>query len=301
MMEEPIVASLELGGTKCIAAVSLGTDVLRMTALPTGDEPHIVLATLLDLLAQWRGNHPFVAIGVASFGPIALDPADPEFGRILQTPKPGWSGFDVRGAVSARFDLPLAIDTDVAGAALAEGRWGAARGCATHCYLTIGTGIGLGLVTDGRVHHGTLHPEAGHLPVRRVAGDGFAGICPFHGDCLEGLASGPAIAARTGRAGPDIADDDPVWSLVAREVADLMTTLILVVAPHRIVVGGGVASQRPGLLEAIRAATVQRMGHYLPGCDEAGMARLIVPPALAHAGPLGASALALDALGHAAA
>lgn len=294
MNAEPVVASLELGGTKCIAAVSRGATVLEMAQVASGSDPAAVLDALLDRLEVWAVVHRFEAIGIASFGPIALDPAHPRFGQILDTPKPGWSGFDVHRPVADRFALPLALDTDVAGAALAEGLWGAARGCGTYGYLTVGTGIGLGLIVEGRIHHGTLHPEAGHIPVRRVAGDEFAGVCPFHGDCLEGLASGPAIAARAGCDGRDLADDDPVWMRAGAEIGDLMATLILTLAPQRLVIGGGVVTPRPALLTAIRAATVERLSGYVPGLDATTIARLIVAPELVHSGPLGGSALALQ-------
>ncbi|MET0251034.1 MAG: ROK family protein, partial [Novosphingobium sp.] len=282
--QPPLVAALELGGTKCIAALVRGPEIVRLFQMPTGDRPAETLATLLGSLEQWRAGQPFAGIGIGSFGPLALDPSQPGYGRLLQTPKPGWSGFDVRGAVAARFALPIGFDTDVAGAALAEGRWGAARGCASHAYLTFGTGVGLGLVSAGRVHHGALHPEGGHVPVRRAAGDTFAGVCPFHGDCLEGLVGGPAIAARAGRASSAIPDDDPLWPRMAGEIADLMATLVLIVAPQRIVLGGGVIERRPHLVPAIRTATARYLAGYVPGRDRAGLDDVIVPAALEHAG-----------------
>ncbi len=193
--------------------------------------------------------------------------------------------------------LPFAIDTDVAGAALAEGRWGAAVGCSDHLYVTIGTGVGVGIVAGGRRVHGRGHPEAGHVRVRRARGDAFAGACPFHGDCLEGLVAGPALAARTGLAGDAIDDGHPVWGLVAAELAEALAMLILVLAPQRVVIGGGVILRHGHLLPAVISATADRLGVYLPGSDATALARVIVPAALGgDAGPHGAVALALAAL-----
>ena len=191
----------------------------------------------------------------------------------------------------------MGFDTDVAGAALAEGRWGASAGCAVHVYLTIGTGIGGGIVVDGRPFHGATHPEIGHVRLRRIAGDSFPGTCPFHGDCLEGLVSGPAIAARAGRPAERIAADDPVWTWVAANIAELLASLILTLSPQRIVIGGGVPQGQPAMLDLLPAAVLEWLGGYLAGVDRETLARIIVAPGLgADAGILGAVALALTAL-----
>lgn len=288
-----LTGGLELGGTKCIALIARGSVVVNSLTVPTS-EPGAVLDTLTAWLAA---APPLAAIGIASFGPLGLDRRRADFGHITTTTKPGWSNIDVLGAVKARFALPVGFDTDVAGAALAEGRWGASQDCAVHVYLTIGTGIGGGVVVDGRAVHGLMHPEIGHVRVRRVPGDSFAGSCPFHGDCLEGLAAGPAIAARTGVDPTTLAADAPVWQLVAAELAELMTTLIMTLSPERIVIGGGVSHGQPQLLPLIRAATGKLLAGYVPALDAAGLERLIRPPSLgAQAGSLGAIAVALDAL-----
>ncbi len=290
----PLTGGLELGGTKCIALIARGHRIVDSLTVPTS-EPGPVLETLTAWLAAVA--EPLAAIGIASFGPVGLDPRRADFGHITTTTKPGWANVDVLGAVRARFALPVGFDTDVAGAALAEGRWGAAQGCGVQVYLTIGTGIGGGVVIDGRAVHGLMHPEIGHVRVRRVAGDSFAGHCPFHGDCLEGLAAGPAIAARTGTDAAALAPDAPVWQLVATELAELMTTLIMTLSPERIVVGGGVGHGQPQLLPLIRAATAGLLAGYVPALDAAGLERLICAPGLgAQAGSLGAIAVALDAL-----
>ncbi len=291
-----MIAGIELGGTKCAAVLARGSTIIDRLQIAT-TQPQPTLAALVDQVAAWHAATPVEAIGIASFGPVALDPSDPDFGKILATPKPHWSHTDVRGAFARRFAVPIGFDTDVAGAALAEGRWGAARGCSDHVYLTIGTGVGAGVVTGGRIVHGAGHPEFGHVRVRRVAGDAFAGACPFHGDCLEGLIAGPALAARTGLAGDAIPDRHPVWATVAAELAEALAILILTLAPQRIAIGGGIAVKRPGLLPEAVARTSALLGGYLPGRDAADLARCIMAAGLGDdAGLLGAVALGAVAL-----
>lgn len=239
---------------------------------------------------------PLAALGIASFGPLRFDASDAQFGRLTATPKPGWSGVDVRGSFARSIGVLIGFDTDVAGAALAEGLWGAAQGGSDYVYVTIGTGVGVGIVANGRIVHGRAHPEAGHMRVRRGSGDAFAGVCPFHGDCLEGLVSGPALAARTGMDGDTISDAHPVWTLVANELAEAFAILLLTLSPQRIVVGGRVAMKRPQLIPLIVARIAVLLGEYLGDTPE-GLASLIVAPGLGgDAGPRGAIALALTAL-----
>lgn len=296
MTERPLIGGVELGGTKAIALIAKGSEVLDELRTPTG-EPGETLGALSAWLAQRHAVAPLAAIGIGSFGPLGLDPARADFGRITTTPKPGWAGTDVLGRFRAQFALPIGFDTDVKGAALAEGRWGAAQGCRSHVYITIGTGIGGGIVIDGRPLHGTTHPEIGHLPVRRGADASFAGVCPFHGDCLEGLASGPAIAARSGQGAETLPPDHPVWASVAGELAQLIMTLILTLSPQRILIGGGVGLGAQHLLPMVRAETLRLLGGYVAGLDEKAMAAVVRPPALGkRAGPLGAVALGLAAL-----
>jgi fructokinase len=294
-----LIAGLELGGTKCIATLARGRAILRQERWSTGTPE--TLDRMADMLADWASGEPFAAIGIASFGPLHLDPASPDFGHMGNTPKPGWAGVDIRGHFARRFAVPVGIDTDVAGAALAEGRWGASTGCAVHAYVTIGTGVGMGLVVDGRAVHGRLHPEAGHMRVRRVPDDGFPGICPSHGDCLEGLVGGPALAARAPVPVMEVADDDPLWDRVASDLGEWTAMLMLAFAPQRLVFGGGVMQARPFLLPKAGARAAALLGGYLGELDDAAMARLVVPPALgADAGPLGAIVIGMDALAAAA-
>lgn len=290
-----LVAGIELGGTKCITVIARGRDILDRVRVDT-TRPEATLPEMAAAIARWqaRGDSP-AAIGIASFGPLSLDPAAADFGCLTTTPKIGWAGADLL-APFRRFGVPIAIDTDVNGAALAEGQWGAAQGCRNHVYLTIGTGIGGGAVIDGTPMRGLMHPEMGHIRVPRAPGDSFAGICPYHGDCLEGLASGPAIAARAGVSAEKLADDHPVWDRVGDEIGALAAQLLLILSPERILIGGGVGG-RAALLPRVRAATARLLAGYLAPCTPERLETLIEGPALgADAGPLGAVALAQRAL-----
>lgn len=295
-MTAPRIAGVELGGTKGVALIARDTEIIAEHRVPT-TTPAETLGALATWLRDQHASAPFAALGIASFGPLSLKRDARDYGHITATPKPHWSGADVIGAFAAWFDGPIGFDTDVNGAALAEARWGAALGCSTTIYLTIGTGVGGGIVVDGKPVHGLIHPEMGHVRVRRVAGDTFAGICPYHGDCVEGLVSGPVLAARAGVAGDAIAADHPIWGTVAQDIAELLTGLILSVSPERIILGGGVGVGRMHLTPLIRDAVAERLGGYVAGIDRAALETLIIQPGLGdRAGPLGAIALGLNAL-----
>lgn len=288
------VAGVELGGTKCIAVLASGREVLDEARFPT-TTPAETLGALSTVLRRWRDERGVAALGVASFGPLELDERSEDFGRLVTTPKPGWSGADLT-ALSRELDAPMAIDTDVNGAALAEGRWGAAQGLRSYAYVTVGTGVGVGSIVDGRSIQGLGHSEAGHLRIGRRAGDGFAGICPYHGDCVEGLASGPALAARAGRPGETLTEDDPAWDGVAHALGALLHNLALTTAPERVLIGGGLGG-RPHLLAKVRRALIESLAGYATGDRiAAGIETYVQAPGLGdRAGPLGAVALALDA------
>lgn len=296
MTAPPLVGAVEAGGTKIICLVGSGPDDIRAEIrLPTRS-PERSIPEMLDFFrARAAEFGPLARLGVASFGPVDLDPDSAGWGHIAATPKPDWAGTDLAGALSRGLDLPVAFDTDVNGAALAEGHWGAARGLDDFVYVTVGTGIGAGAVVGGRPVHGALHPEMGHMAVPHdLVADPYAGRCPFHRDCLEGLASGPAIAERWGRTAERLPPDHPAWRLEAGYLAVLAANLVFLLSPRRIIFGGGVM-RSPALLDEVRARTRERLGGYLrlPLYD-GDLAELIVPPGLDdRAGPLGALALAL--------
>jgi len=289
-----LIAGVELGGTQC--RLILGTcaeDVRAEHSVPTRD-PAATLGEIGAILDAWRTVHGRpAAIGLASFGPIELRRDSPRYGRIGATPKPGWANVDVSEFFLRRFALPVHLETDVTGAALAEARWGDARGLADIAYVTVGTGVGVGLVVNGAPLLACHHPELGHARIVRLRGDLWPGICGYHGDCIEGLASGPAIEARCGAPPASLPRDSPVWDGVVHALAQLAHLIVVSVAPQRILLGGGVLSGQPHLLPRIRRALVASLNGYLaleelgPGLD-----RYLVPAGLgARAGVLGALAV----------
>ena len=290
------IAGVELGGTKAVAVLARGGDILARVRIAT-TSPAETLGALRETLGAWRAREGFDALGIASFGPLRLAPRATDYGMMLATPKKGWSGAHIIGPLTEGFDCPSLIDTDVNAAALAEWRWGAGKCLESLCYLTIGTGLGGGILIDGRPVHGALHPEVGHIRLRRAPGDDFAGVCPFHGDCAEGLVAGPALRARFGRPGEDISPGDPRWSFVAHDIAALIAALLLAISPQKILIGGGIALGRPYLLDLVRAEVAANIAGYLPHISSATVEELIALPALGeNAGPLGAIALGEAAL-----
>ena len=236
-------------------------------------------------------NRHFSGIGIATFGPVTLDPAAPDYGRLLATPKHGWSGFDLLGELRARFNAPVVIDTDVNTAALAEQQNGAGHGLPCVAYVTVGTGIGGGLSCDGKVLHGSMHPEIGHIRLRRRESDNVASACPFHDDCAEGLASGAAIATRL--ASPaSLADSPATLALIADYLGELLATLTLAWSPHRIVLGGGV-SKTAGLHNMVAEAMRHVLGNY--GAAAAARSDFVVAPHFADSGLEGALLMARSA------
>jgi fructokinase len=295
----PLLCGVEFGGTKCVCLLGVNPEDIRARiALPTSTDADETLRRIEEVLRAWKETHgPFDAIGLASFGPLDLRAGSGSFGHIVSTVKPGWSGVDIVGRIGRIHGVPVGFNTDVNAAALAEGRWGSARNLADFAYVTVGTGVGVGLVVGGQPVFGCNHCELGHVRVVRRRGDLWPGICPFHGDCVEGLASGPAIAARAGLLAEDLPDDSPAWELAAHALAQLFHTMVLATAPQRILVGGGVVQARPQLLGHARRLLIASLNGYLDlGTLTGGIERYIVPPGLgALAGPLGALALAADA------
>jgi fructokinase len=286
------LGGIELGGTKAIAVLAEDDVILEQRTFPTG-APQETLAQLNGVLREWDAAASLDALGIASFGPVNVDPTSAGYATMLDTPKPGWAMVQVGKALTAGVDCPWTIDTDVNAAALAEYARGSAIGCDSVCYVTLGTGVGGGLVIGGRPVHGALHPEIGHLRLRRAPGDDFAGTCRFHQDCVEGLVSGPALAVRFGMATSDIPDDHPAWQSVAFDLGELAASIFLATSANRVVLGGGVSLRRSFLLPRIRRHTVDRLGGYLPHIDFRTIDAAIVLTSFGEqAGPLGAVELA---------
>jgi fructokinase len=290
-----LYGGIEAGGTKFVCAIASGPDDVRAeTTFPT-TTPAETFGRALAFFGEQARGEPLAAVGIASFGPVDLDPASPTHGYITTTPKPGWGNTDFAGAMRAALGVPVFFDTDVNAAALGECTWGAGRGRDPVVYLTIGTGIGGGLVVGGRPVHGLQHPEMGHMYLPRDPAEAaaFGGACPYHGACLEGLASGPAIAKRWGQPAQTLPPDHPAWDLEARTLAYALTNMIFTLAPQVIILGGGVAEQAH-LLAKVRAEVERLLRGYIqspwlkPGLEE-----YIVRPGLGRrAGVLGAIALA---------
>ena len=290
------LVGIELGGTKCIVVRGDAAGIRERVVFATLT-PEQTLGAALDQIARWHGEAPVEAIGIASFGPVRVNRQAADYGTILNTPKPGWSGAEVLAMVRERFACPVALDTDVNAAALAEHAHGAGQGCANLVYLTIGTGLGGGVLVEGRPVHGSMHPEIGHVRLRRAAGDVFAGVCPFHGDCIEGLIAGPALIGRLPVAPVELGPDAPEWAPVGHDLAELLAQLMLTLSPQRIIVGGGVANRQPHLLTRARSILPELLAGYLEPSDAAYFEALICPPALGDdAGPMGALCLAEQAL-----
>lgn len=284
------IGAIEAGGTKFVCGIgNEAGDILDRVSFPT-ETPE---RTIKNVLAYFAG-HKLEAIGVGSFGPLDLRPDSPTYGSITTTPKPGWSGFDLLGALRREFPVPMGWDTDVNAAAIGEAAWGAAKGLRSCLYYTIGTGVGIGVYLEGRAVHGLVHPEGGHVPVRRHPDDNFAGNCPYHGDCLEGMASGPAIEARWQLKGQELPPGHPAWELEAYYIAQSIAGAVLLNSPEKVILGGGVM-QQPQLFPLIRDEVKRYLNGYVSAAALTdGIEGYIVPPGLGqHAGLCGAVALGL--------
>jgi fructokinase len=299
----PLLVGIEMGGTKCICLLASRHDDIRaQVSIPTGSDSEATLARIESTLGEWQAIHgPIAALGIACFGPVDLARNSPTWGFITSTPKPGWRNTDVAPRLARAFRVPVVFNTDVNGAALAEGRWGAAQGLTDFAYVTVGTGIGVGLIVGGATVCGFSHSELGHIRVTRAEGDHWPGACSFHGDCLEGLASGASIERRLGIRAEHLAAEDPAWDLVVHALGQLLHTLVLATAPQRILLGGGVMNAQRHLFDRLRRELQHSLNRYIeaPQLLE-GIDDYVRPPALGdQAGPLGALALAQDALGSA--
>ncbi len=298
-MATKLYGAIEAGGTKFVCVLARDIDDVVAETRITTTTPAATLTAVVDFFATAQAVHGRIdAFGMGAFGPVDVRAGSPTWGRILDTPKPGWSGADLVGPLMAQFTCPVAIDTDVNAAALAEARYGAGRDCSSLTYVTVGTGIGGGAVLEGRSLQGMLHPEMGHIRVRRDPRDAeFAGICPFHGDCLEGLASGPAIVVRWGAPLDQLGNDHVAYSIIGNYLGQLAATIALMLSSERIVLGGGVMSN-VALLPHIRRSTQDMLNAYLPAArSDDWLNRYIVLPGLAdRSGRNGAISLAMSAL-----
>ena len=290
------LGAIEAGGTKFVCAVGTPEGaLLRQTRIPTS-APGETIEQVVEFFRS-QGD-ALAAIGLASFGPVELNRNSPRYGFIGSTPKPGWQDFDLLGTVRSALPMPVAFNTDVNAAALAESRWGAAQGVRASMYVTVGTGIGGAAMIDGSILHGLSHPEMGHIRIPHdLTRDPFPGVCPYHGDCLEGLACGPAIEARWKVSPPQLPPDHQAWLLEAEYLALACVNWICTLSPGKIVLGGGV--MRPHLFPMLREHVATLMNNYLDAPELSNrIVGYIVPSALSgRAGVLGALALASQEIG----
>ncbi len=291
-----LFGGIEAGGQKFVCAVGSGPDDLTAEVRIPATTPAETIARAVDFFREQGETAPLTAIGIGSFGPLDADPGSARFGHITSTPKPGWADTDLAGAIGRALGLPVAFDTDVNASAVGEHRWGAAKGLDDFIYVTVGTGIGGGAMVNGRLIHGLIHPEMGHIRIPHDwKADPYEGICPYHGDCFEGLASGPAIQQRWGKPPENLPPSHPAWALEAQYVALGIANLICTLSPQRVVIGGGVMKQRH-LFPAVRQQVRELLKGYVQSptilreIDD-----FIVWPALGdRSGVLGAIALAHD-------
>jgi fructokinase len=287
-----VFGGIEAGGTKFVCGIGSGPEDLEITEVPT-TSPETTLRGVTAFFKE-RGGSQLKAVGIGSFGPVDLHRGSTLFGHITSTPKLGWQNYDLAGAVARALGVQVGFDTDVNAAALGEARWGAGRGLPDFIYLTIGTGVGGGAMVNGQLAHGLVHAEMGHLriphdPLR----DPYAGWCPYHGDCLEGLASGPAMQARWGVPARELAPTHPAWALEAHYLALGVVNLTFTLSPRRVLMGGGVM-QQPHLFGLIRDDFARLLNGYIRHVDVIDrLDKFIMPPQLGtRAGVLGSLILA---------
>lgn len=271
-----LIGGIEAGGTKMVCAVSdENGSLVNRASFPTRT-PEETFADLIGYFKKWN----IKALGLGCFGPLDLDKNSETYGNITKTPKPGWSDCDIVGIFQKELGVPVGFDTDVNGAILGEVTWGAAKGCESAIYITVGTGVGVGVYINGGLLHGMVHPEAGHILLSRHPEDTYEGKCPFHKHCLEGMAAGPAIEGRWGRKAYDLADRKEVWELEAYYIAQAVTNYILTYSPQKIIIWGGVMHQEK-IFDIVRQKVVEMLNGYVHHVSILKqMDEYIVPPAL---------------------
>ena len=288
-----IIGAIEAGGTKFVCGIgNEHGEISDRISFPT-EEPE----KTTQKAADYFKDKGIEALGVGSFGPLDLDTNSKAYGHVTTTPKPGWANYDLLGHLKKELNVPAGFDTDVNAAAFGEARWGAAQGLDSCLYYTVGTGIGVGVYAGGQLIHGLVHPEGGHVLVRRHPDDTFAGACPYHGDCLEGMAAGPAIAKRWGQSGDSLPEDHPAWDIEAHYLAEAITGAILLLSPKKIILGGGVMHQSQ-LFPLIRQKVAKNLNGYVASSVLDDLDSYIVPPGLGdNAGLVGSIALGVEAAG----
>ncbi|MFC4598467.1 ROK family protein [Cohnella hongkongensis] len=286
-----LIGAVEAGGTKFVCGIGNEKgEVLDRISFPT-EQPE---KTLAQVISYFRDKQ-VASIGIGSFGPINIDRASPQYGYVTTTPKPGWSNYPVLPELKKALDVPIGWDTDVNAAALGEATWGAAKGLDSCLYYTIGTGVGVGVYAEGRMVHGLVHPEGGHVLTRRHPDDTYEGRCPYHGDCLEGMAAGPALEGRWKVKGSELPADHPAWEMEAFYIGQALVSAILLLSPKKIILGGGVMHQLQ-LFPLIREQVRSGLNGYVasPALEPGGIDDYIVPPGLGdNAGLCGSIALGL--------
>ncbi|NNM54465.1 MAG: ROK family protein [Spirochaetales bacterium] len=301
-MSKPLFGLVEAGGTKFVCAVATGPeDVRDEVRFPTAEPEATLTQTLSYFREAERRWGKLSALGIGCFGPVDLNPASPTWGYVTATPKPGWQDTEVAGRLARALGVPVGFDTDVNGAALGEHLWGAGQGLNNLVYLTVGTGVGGGVLINGQLVHGLVHPEVGHFLVVPDPSDPFPGLCPYHGHCVEGMAAGPAIEKRWGRKAYDLDPNHKAWTLEANYLAQACLAYLTCFSPERIILGGGVMEQTH-LFPLIQNQLLTLNNHYLrsPALTKEGITSYLVPPGLGNkAGILGALALAQAALARA--
>lgn len=283
--------AIEAGGTKFVCGIGneFG-EVLERVSFPTTTPEE----TMEKVISFFQGKE-IQAIGVGTFGPIDVHKESKTYGYITSTPKTKWQYFDIVGELKKYFDVPIGFDTDVNAAALGEAKWGAAKGLDSCIYITVGTGIGVGAITEGVLVHGMLHPEMGHILVRRHENDHYEGFCPYHHDCLEGMAAGPAIEKRWGEKGVELSNVPEVWEIESHYLAQAIVSYILTISPKRVILGGGVMKQAL-LFPLVRTKVVELLNGYIKTKELENIESYIVSPGLGdNAGLCGSLALASSA------
>ena len=290
-----IYGGIEAGGTKFVCAVGTGPDDLRDVVRIETTTPKETFAKVIDYFQQQTvAGNEIASLGIASFGPVDVHSESETFGSITSTPKPGWSHTDFLGTIKNALQIPVAFNTDVNVAALGEQTWGAAQGLDTFMYLTIGTGLGGGGFVNGKMMHGLVHPEVGHIRIPHdLTKDPYTGSCPFHGDCLEGLACGVAMKQRWGIEGQKLPPDHPAWELEAEYLAYALVNFICTISPQKIIMGGGVMQQET-LFPLIRKKVKELLNNYVGSeAVQSNIDQYIIPPELGNqSGILGAIAMA---------